>query len=1008
MSSLTLASFARVCEPGFSELRVKKVSFHRWRGKLLLVHFDCEHGHPSRAEPGSGSRTVRLIVTQEFILKPSLFAATAATAIVIATAFVPLSAQSNTPARTAKAQKGAPDPALAKLTAQVNIPYEQFSLPNGLRVLVHTDRKAPVVAVSIWYNVGSKMEPKGKTGFAHLFEHLMFGGSENADGSYLNRLESVGATNMNGTTWYDRTNYYETVPTGALELTLYLESDRMGHLLGAVTQEKLNNQRGVVQNEKRQGDNKPFGLVGYRQTAALFPADHPYGHDTIGSMADLDAASLDDVRGWFREHYGPNNAIVALAGDIDVATAKRLIAKYFGDIPAGPAATPVSAPIMTLPARKDETITDQVATTRLYRTWSVPGLNDPDIIPLSIGASVLGGLASSRLDNLLVRKEQLAVRVSASVQSFAQMSQFEVFADVKPGVDPALVSKQLDAVIAELIQNGPTAAEVRRVVTQNAAATIKSLEPVGGKAAVLAQGLLYSNDPTKYAKDLQVYAETTPASVKIAMRKWLQRPVYALTVRPGLREPYSEAKVSPAGTTVPPEALGTAKRDPAPPVGEITGLTFPKVVHARLSNGLEIIYAQRAAVPATKIALSLDAGIAADSIDEQGRATLVAALLKEGTSTLNSTGIAERQEEQGASISAGSTSDRTIVSLSALSANLAPSLDLFADIVLHPAFAAPEVERMRSQLLAAIETEMTSPGAMAARALSPAIYGQTHPYARIANGTADSVKALTRNDLVEFYVAWFRPEKAKIFVVSDLPLEQIQPMLESRFGSWKTQGQAGAKEMDVAIPQPRPRILLVDRKDSPQSQILAGMILNRNGTSDNLDLEAGAQVVGGSFLSRINMDIRETKGWSYGVRAGLGGVRGRIAYRVDAPVQADKTGPAIAAILADYEAFLTDKGVTREELDRTQNGNVRKLPGAFETSGAVLAAMQENDLLGRPDDYYATLASRIRAQTARALDQAARAELDPRRLTWVVVGDAAKVKPQLRALGLPVEVITEP
>ncbi|HYZ49180.1 MAG TPA: pitrilysin family protein, partial [Sphingomonas sp.] len=308
----------------------------------------------------------------------------------------------------ALAQTDRPAP-LPQLAQAVNIPYEQFTLPNGLRVIVSTDRKAPVVAVSIWYNVGSKMEPAGKTGYAHLFEHLMFNGSENAPGDFFEPLQQIGATDVNGTTWFDRTNYFETVPTPALERILFLESDRMGHFVGGLTEKNLKNQIGVVQNEKRQGDNQPFGLVEYAQIKALIPPDHPYGHSTIGSMADLDAASLDDVKGWFRQHYGPNNAVLVLAGDIDVPTAKRLVEKYFGDIPRGPQQGPVAVSVPTPASRVDEVMKDRVATTRIYRTWAVPGLNDPDAVPLDIAATVLGGLSSSRLDNALVRGDKSAV-----------------------------------------------------------------------------------------------------------------------------------------------------------------------------------------------------------------------------------------------------------------------------------------------------------------------------------------------------------------------------------------------------------------------------------------------------------------------------------------------------------------------------------------------------------------------------------------------------------------------
>ncbi len=300
---------------------------------------------------------------------------------------------------------------VAKLVEQVKIPYEKFTLPNGLTVLVHEDRKAPVVAVSIWYGVGSKHEPKGQTGFAHLFEHIMFNGSENAPGEYFQYTKKIGATDLNGTTWLDRTNYFQTVPTSALESALFLESDRMGHLLGGLTEETVKNQIGVVSNEKRQGDNQPFGLVDYKRSETLFPVGHPYHHDTIGSLEDLAAAKLDDFKQWFKDYYGPNNAVLVLAGDVNAASAKPLVEKWFGDLKRGRDVPPVVAPIPTLEKPIKIVMKDKVPTTRIYRHWIVPGLADPEFTALRAGASVLGGLASSRLDNILVREEQSSVGV---------------------------------------------------------------------------------------------------------------------------------------------------------------------------------------------------------------------------------------------------------------------------------------------------------------------------------------------------------------------------------------------------------------------------------------------------------------------------------------------------------------------------------------------------------------------------------------------------------------------
>jgi zinc protease len=433
----------------------------------------------------------------------------------------------------------AADPApVSALVAKVDIPYQQFTLPNGLRVVVHTDRKAPVVAVSVWYHIGSKDEPKGKTGFAHLFEHLMFNGSENAPEDIFKPLQQIGATDTNGTTWYDRTNYFETVPTGALETALFLESDRMGYLLGGVTQQKLDTQRGVVQNEKRQGDNEPFGTTGYVENANLFPVGHPYRHTTIGSMADLNGASLEDVKTWFRANYGASNAVVVLAGDIDLPTAKRLMTKWFGKIARGPAVARIAAPIPTLPAPKSVVIKDRVPYTRIARHWVVEGVNGQDTTALEVAAAVLGGLSSSRLENALVRGEQLAIGVSAGVQQQEKVGFFEISANVKPGQDPAKVAARLDAIIADFIKMGPSEDEVRRVATKSLAGTIGGYESVGGfggKAVALAEGLVYSGDPGKYKKDLKALAAVTPASVKAAMQKWLTRPVLNVTVEPGER-----------------------------------------------------------------------------------------------------------------------------------------------------------------------------------------------------------------------------------------------------------------------------------------------------------------------------------------------------------------------------------------------------------------------------------------------------------------------------------------
>jgi len=929
----------------------------------------------------------------------------------------------------------APAP-IASLVKAVNIPYSEFTLPNGLRVIVHTDRKAPVVAVSVWYHIGSKNEPAGKTGFAHLFEHLMFNGSENANDDFFKPLESVGATDLNGTTWFDRTNYFETVPTGALNLALFLESDRMGHLLGAIDQTKLDNQRAVVQNEKRQGDNQPYGLVEYAQLKALFPAGHPYHHSTIGSMADLDEASLADVKNWFRAHYGPNNAVLVLAGDIDVKTAKPMVEHWFGAIPRGPETVRPTVTVPTLAAPVNEVMHDHVATTRIYRDWTAPGINDKDVVPLDIAMNIIGGLASSRLDTILVREDKMAVSVAASLQVFENVSMAEMQADVKPGVDPAIVSAKLDKVLADFLKNGPTADEVKRAATRQIAAQIAGLESVGGfsgKAVTLAEGAVYSNDPAKYKKDLAAYAAATPAEVLAAARKWLSRPAFRLTVSPGER---TEADMAAAGGAIRPRyyrspaqggaaapaisltakavapaaqaAVAQPDRSHFPPVQPIKDLTFPMVERATLSNGIVVELARRTTIPAVRVAVSFDAGNASDRKDKPGTQSLTLALLDEGTKSRTALQIAEEQERLGASIAADATMDRSSVSMFALKANLAPSLELMSDIVRNPAFRPADVERLRGQRLAGIAAEKTAPRGLARRILPVLLYGKDHPYGvpMSGSGTEEGVKAITRDDLVAFHDAWIRPDNARIFVVGDVTLDEIVPLLEARFGNWAKPAVAKGEKVFTKPPaNDRARIVLIDRPQSPQSYIMAGELLPFAGTDDPLAFLTANDVIGGTFLSRLNMDLREKKGWTYGASTGTQLVRGTMPFYLVAPVQTARTGDSIVAALGDIKAFLTTEGVTPDERARTIANNVRSLPGSFETGKALLGALMTIDTLGRPDDYYVKLPDRYRAFTIADLDKAARAAVHPDRLIWVIVGDAAKVRPQLGQTGLPVEEI---
>ncbi len=909
--------------------------------------------------------------------------------------------------------------AAATATATQQIPelaYSRFTLPNGLTVVVHEDHKAPVVAVSVWYHVGSSYEPKGKTGFAHLFEHLMFQGSENHQDEYFKPFELAGSTDQNGTTWLDRTNYFETVPTTALDMALWMESDRMGHLLGAIGQPQLDEQRGVVQNEKRQGENRPYGRAGEMIQAAAFPANHPYHHDTIGSMADLDAASLADVKQWFRDYYGAANTVVVLAGDITPAVAKEKMLKYFGDIPAGP---PVPRPQPWIAARTGSTrgtMTDNVAQTRIYRQWNVPGRGSSDETQLELAAAVLGGSKTSRLYQRLVYQDKLADSVSVAVDRHVLASSFDLEVDVKQGVDPAKVETAIADEWRKFLADGPTADELARVKTETRAAFVRGLERVNTQASILAQGQLYHGNPGQYLKDFGELMAGTPESVKAVANRWIAKGDYTLTVVPGKVEATDVATVggraaepgAPAPVLSPRGDYKTVASDVdrskgVPQVESFPDLSFPALQRGKLDNGVEVILAERHTVPAVQLQLLFDAGYAADQGRKLGTSSFTMAMLDEGSKELDSVEIAKRKQRLGALITTGCGLDYCNASLNALDDQLKPSLDLFADIVRNPAFRDADVNRLRGQWLARIAQEKSQPIGIALRTLPPLLYGEGHAYAIpfTGSGTEASIKDLSTADMRQFMADYIRPDNMKILVAGDTTMDQIIPQLNAVFGTWKApSSKVPVKNIGKVAPPGEVRVFLVDRPGAPQSLILAGSLAPSTEAPNNLQIQTMNGAFGGTFTSRLNMNLREDKHWAYGAFSFMQNAIGQRPFLLYAPVQTDKTAPSIEEMLKETRGVIGDQPLTGQEIDKIKLGEVRSMPGQYQTTSAVMGAMQGIALYNRPDDYVQTLKARIQAQTDASVQAAAEEIIHPDQLTWVVVGDLGKIEAPIRALKL--------
>ena len=809
-----------------------------------------------------------------------------------------------------------------------SLSYTRYVLPNGLTLVVHEDHKAPVVAVSVWYHVGSKNEPATRSGFAHLFEHLMFQGSENHNDEYFRPFELAGATDQNGTTWLDRTNYFQTVPSTAVDMALWMESDRMGHLLGAIGQAQLDEQRGVVQNEKRQGENQPYGRVFTVLQANAFPANHPYHHTTIGSMTDLNAAALDDVKNWFREYYGAANATVVLAGDITPEQAREKVLRHFGDIGPGPR---LSRPRPWTAARTEATranMPDKVPQTRIYREWNAPGLTDADATQIALATTVLGGGKTSRLYQRLVYQNQLADSVNMSVMPFELASMVMLQVSVRKGVDPAKVETALDNELRKFLATGPDADELARARTAARADFIRGIEKVGGfggKATVLAEGQVYRNNPVAYVEDFAVMHAATPQSVRAAARRWLGQGDFTLVVEPGSDVAANDAAYArlqtglsaAAGVPAPKAdaaahwsvvASGVARKSGVPEVARFPNLDFPTLQRATLSNGIAVVLAARHAVPVVNVELMFRGGYASDpAAAKPGRASFTMAMLDEGTATLDSIAIARRLEQLGAELGAGASLDGSTAYLSALKDQLQPSLALLAEVVQQPAFRAADIERVRQQWLAGIAQEKAQPTGLALRIMPPLLYGAGHAYAIPFSGTGSeaAVQALSAADLRAYHDAVVRPDNAQILIAGDTTLAEILPQLEAAFGHWQA---PATSRLQVSVPEvvaaPRVRVLLMDRPGAPQSLILAGLLAPPTASPDYLAIRAMNEVFGGSFTSRLNMNLREDKHWAYGAGTLLRDAQGQRPFLAYAPVQTDKTAESVAEILRESQALV--------------------------------------------------------------------------------------------------------
>ena len=874
-------------------------------------------------------------------------------------------------------------PALADdaIATQVNIPYEMFQLDNGLTVIVHSDHSTPTVFVGMWYGVGSKDEPEGKTGFAHLFEHLMFQGTENRDGEYFSPFTDAGATGMNGTTSEDRTNYFATVPTGALDMALWMESDRMTYLLGAVTQEALDEQREVVKNEKRQSENRPYAQMADRIRAGVYPVDHPYRHSIIGSMEDLDNASVDDVHDWFDTYYGASNVVLVLAGDVDIETAKEKVTHYFSEAPAG---VPLVYPKEWIPdirENRKESMYDRVGQTRISRVWALPGLNHRDTTLMYLVNESLVGNKNSPLRKALVDDLQLATAVGGSAYGRVMSGEYNLTVDLRPGVTPEQVMPVVDEIIAAFLEQGPDEQIVENAKLAVNMSMIGALERSSTIGRVLAEGYLYSDDPMYINKELEWLNSATADELRETANRWLTRGYYELTVLPFPEYQAVSASVD---------------RSSIPEVTADSSINFPDIETATLKNGMRVVVATRDTLPLVDVSIQIESGITASPIEAPGLANFAMSLMDKGTERFDLHELAAEMDAIAMAGAPRSGLEASEYSFRILHNRLGDALDIAAEVLRNPTYPDDEIAKLKQQFLGWLSTVERSPSRVAGGLFRRAIYGGEHPLGAV--WSPPLVEQVDRDMLTGFHAREIAPDNMTVFMIGDIGIDEAVELVERSFGKWRDQSRSGSMPVGDA-PAAARRVILVDHPEAEQSTIIAGHAIAPFDPQATTELSVMNDLFGGTFESRINMNLREDKNWSYGVRSAIGpNTSGDQFFLVRGTVQTDKTMESMQEIMREYEELVTTRPATDEEVDRVKINRTRSLPGTFATNRGFLASIIASDSYGLPFDYAEDRAARIEAVTTDAVNARARSTIDPGKLTWIVAGDLDKIEEAVRSL----------
>ena len=888
------------------------------------------------------------------------------------------------------------------------IPVKEYKLKNGLTVVLHPDRSTPIVGVNLFYHVGSKNEAPGRTGFAHLFEHMMFQGS----GNYVDGWRAVDdlGGNVNGTTDQDRTYYFEVVPSNTLERVLYMEADRMGNLLAAMDQAKLDNQRDVVKNERRfRVDNVPYGNMFERIGEIMYPESHPYHHSVIGSMADLSAASLDDVKGFFKQYYVPNNAFLVIAGDFDEKQTRAWVEKYFGPIAKGADITRPNTPEPKLDGEVRKSYDEPgIPFSRIAMVWHGVPQYSPDEAPLDMLASILSTGRGSRLQSDLLYGKESVSQIFASDGTSEIGGLFQISATARPGKSLDEIEKDINAHIERIKNEPPTAEEMTRALNVREANAIFGLQTVFGKGAAIAGYSGYLNKPDYFQADIDRYRKVTPADVQRVAKQYLTGNRLVMSYIPAKTQPTSNASADVnKPTSTAPKKKDTAliaKQDAMlPPIGPDPKVTLPAIEKTKLSNGLDLWVVKHNELPIVSMNLVINAGGLLDSADKAGVASMTSNMLNQGTKTRSAVDIANALQSIGAGVSPNASWDASTVSMQSLTKNLDQALDIYADVVTNPSFPDKELESIRRRALIAFQQRRSVPTAVAGVVYDKVLYGD-QAYGRQLTGDEKTVKAMKRDDLLNFYNTYYRPNNATLIVVGDVDTASIKGKLEKAFANWKPADVPAMQSISMTMAA-KPAIYLVDKPGAAQSSMSIGQVGITRDNPDYYAVQVMNSILGGGSTARLFMNLREDKGYTYGAYSRFTPRRGAGPFSASGEIQTVSTKEAVQEFLKELNGIRGGIPITPAELEVNKQALIRRFPSQFETPGQISGQLSNLVVYGLPDSTFNDFITKVDAVTADDVKRIANKYLDPSKMAIVIVGDRKVIEPGLKELGLPINLL---